>query len=101
MIRRPPRSTLFPTRRSSDLDSYRFVERFLDDTPPEQVRPPRLLTGDDLLAMGYRPGPRFAQILRGVEDAQLEGQIRTEEEAKEYVLRNFGAGETKIGRAHV
>jgi poly(A) polymerase len=77
------------------LDSYRFVERFLDDTPPEQVRPPRLLTGDDLLAMGYRPGPRFAQILRGVEDAQLEGQIRTEEEAKEYVLRNFGAGETR------
>src|SRR5438874_11190634 len=77
------------------LDSYRFVERFLDDTPPEQVRPPPLLTGADLLAMVYRPGPRFAQILRGVEDAQLEGQIRTEEEAKEYVLRNFGAGETR------
>ena len=76
------------------LDSYRFVERFLDETPPEQVRPARLLTGNDLLAMGYRPGPQFAQILRGVEDAQLEGQIRTEEEAKEYVLKNFDTGET-------
>ncbi|MBA0084929.1 MAG: CCA tRNA nucleotidyltransferase [Acidobacteria bacterium Pan2503] len=77
------------------LDSYQFVERFLDETPPEQVRPRRLLSGDDLLAMGYRPGPQFARILRGLEDAQLEGQIRTEEEAKEYVLRNFGNEPTK------
>lgn len=74
----------------SHLDSYQFVERFLEQTPPEQVRPRRLLTGDDLLDMGYRPGPQFARILRGVEDAQLEGQITTSEEAKEYVLRNFG-----------
>ena len=77
------------------LDSYQFVERFLDDTPPEQVRPRRLLTGDDLLAMGYRPGPQFAQILRGVEDAQLEGQLRTVEEAKEYVLKTFGSEQSK------
>ncbi|HVH61098.1 MAG TPA: hypothetical protein VM709_12220, partial [Candidatus Sulfotelmatobacter sp.] len=74
----------------SHLDSYQFVQRFLEQTPPEQVRPRRLLTGDDLLDMGYRPGPQFARILRGVEDAQLEGQITTSEEAKEYVLRNFG-----------
>ncbi len=71
------------------LDAYEFARRFLDETPPEQVRPRRLLTGDDLLAMGYRPGPQFAQILKGLEDAQLEGQVRTEEEAREYVLRNF------------
>ena len=77
------------------LDSYQFVERFLDETPPEQVRPRRLLSGDDLLAMGYRPGPQFARILRGLEDAQLEGQIRTDEEAREYVLRNFGKEQTK------
>jgi len=74
----------------SHLDSYRFVERFLEETPPEEVRPRRLLTGDDLLAMGYRPGPQFARILRGVEDAQLEGQITTTAEAKEFVVRNFG-----------
>ena len=72
------------------LDAYEFVQRFLDETPPEQVRPPRLLTGDDLLALGYRPGPQFAQILREAEDAQLEGQIATKEEATEYVLRHFG-----------
>lgn len=73
-----------------NLDSYEFVERFLDETPPEQVRPPRLLGGDDLVEMGYPPGPQFAQILRELEDAQLEGQIKTKEEARAYVLRNHG-----------
>lgn len=67
------------------LDSYEFVQRFLDETPPEQVRPRRLLTGDDLLAMGLQPGPEFSRILSRIEDAQLEGQIRTREEAQEYV----------------
>ena len=78
------------------LDAYEFVQRFLDETPPEQVRPPRLLTGDDLLALGYRPGPQFAQILREAEDAQLEGQIATKEEATEYVLRHFGRQQPKV-----
>jgi len=58
-------------------------------TPPEQVRPERLLTGDDLLTMGLRPGPVFAEILRTLEDAQLEGQIKTREEARNYVAKNF------------
>jgi poly(A) polymerase len=71
------------------LDSYEFVQRFLDETPPEQVRPERLLTGDDLLVMGFQPGPEFARILKSVEDAQLEGQLKTKEEAKEYVARGF------------
>ena len=72
------------------LNSYAFAKRFLDETPPEQVRPARLLTGDDLLALGYAPGPQFAQILSGVEEVQLEGQITTKEEAMDYVIRNFG-----------
>src|SRR6266699_1577236 len=73
------------------LDSYEFVKRFLEVTPPEQVRPERLLTGDDLQEMGFRPGPLFAQILRALEDGQLEGQIKTRKEAEEYVLNNFGS----------
>jgi len=73
------------------LDSYEFVERFLELTPPEQVRPERLLTGDDLLAMGFRPGPLFAEILHTLEDAQLEGQIKTQDEARNYVLKNFAS----------
>lgn len=71
------------------LGSFEFVQRFLEETPPEQVRPARLLTGDDLLAMGFQPGPEFARILREIEDAQLEGQLKTKEEAKEYVVKSF------------
>jgi poly(A) polymerase len=80
-----------------NLDSYEFVQRFLAETPPEQVRPARLLGGDDLLEMGYRPGPQFTHILRAVEDSQLEGLIRTTEEAREYVLKKFAAAE-KVDR---
>jgi poly(A) polymerase len=81
-----------------NLDSHEFVQRFLTETPPEQVQPKRLLGGDDLLEMGYLPSPQFAQILRDVEDHQLEGLIRTSEEAKEHVLRKFAKTE-KVSRS--
>ena len=77
------------------LESYDFVQRFLEVTPPEQVRPERLLSGDDLQAMGFRPGPLFAEILRSVEDAQLDGQVKTREEAEEYVRKSFALKERK------
>ncbi len=79
-----------------NLDSYEFVQRFLEVTPPEQVRPERLLTGDDLQEMGFPPGPLFSQILQALEDAQLEGQIRTREEAQGYVLSRFAAKERRV-----
>ncbi len=72
------------------LESYTFVQQVLAETPPEQIRPPRLLTGDDLRDMGYKPGPIFSEILRAVEDAQLEGQLRSRQEAEEYVRERFG-----------
>ena len=72
-----------------NLDSFEFVQRFLAETPPEQVRPQRLLGGDDLQELGYHPSPQFAEILRSVEDAQLEGLIRTTEEAQKYVVERF------------
>ena len=57
------------------LENYDYVQRFLRETPPEQVRPPRLLTGDDLMQMGLVPGPVYKEILEAVEDAQLEGRV--------------------------
>ena len=71
------------------LESYGFVQQVLEETPPEQMRPARLLTGDDLREMGYRPGPIFSEILRAVEDAQLEGQLGSPTEAAEYVRKRF------------
>ncbi|HET9364909.1 MAG TPA: CCA tRNA nucleotidyltransferase, partial [Candidatus Angelobacter sp.] len=49
--------------------------------PQEQIRPTPLITGDDLIAAGYQPGPMFKELLTAVEDAQLEGTISTKEEA--------------------
>jgi poly(A) polymerase len=72
-----------------NLEAYDFVRRFLAETPPEQVRPPRLLTGDDLLKMGFSPGPPFKEILDAVEEAQLNGKIHTHEEAVQFVGEAF------------
>jgi poly(A) polymerase len=72
-----------------NLEAYEFVRRFLEETPPEEVRPPRLLTGDDLIALGYRPGPRFGEVLQALEDAQLEGVVADREAAREFVRRRF------------
>jgi len=67
------------------LENYEYVRRFLEETPPEQVRPPRLLSGNDLIALGLRPGPEFKGLLEAVEEAQLEGSVATREEALEFV----------------
>ncbi|MGB9404310.1 MAG: CCA tRNA nucleotidyltransferase [Candidatus Acidiferrales bacterium] len=71
------------------LEIYDFVRRFLAETPPEEVRPSRLITGDDLKAFGLIPGPEFKDILRSVEDAQLEGRIQTRDAALDFVQREF------------
>jgi poly(A) polymerase len=67
-----------------NLEAYDFVRKFLADTPPEQVRPPRLVTGDDLKGMGITPGPRFKEILLAVEEAQLDGRFSDRESALEF-----------------
>jgi poly(A) polymerase len=71
------------------LDAYDMVRKFLTDTPPEEVKPTRLLTGDDLSEMGYVPGPGFQTILRALEDAQLDGSLNTKEEAEAFVRANY------------
>ena len=65
------------------LDTWEMLRQRLEATPPEVLKPPPLLTGDDLIHAGYTPGPRFGKILTALEDAQLEGRITTREEALE------------------
>jgi poly(A) polymerase len=72
------------------LENYQFAKAKLEQSPPEVLRPPRLLSGDDLKEAGYRPGPPFARMLEAVEDAQLESKIHTKEEALELVHFTFG-----------
>ena len=55
--------------------------------PPEQLKPVPLLTGKELIAAGYQPGPIFKTVLSEVEDAQLEGRITNAAEALEMARR--------------
>jgi poly(A) polymerase len=72
-----------------DLTSYQFTRERIAAIPPEAMRPVPLVSGDDLIAAGYVPGPRFKEILSQVEDAQLEGRLNSTETAMEFVRRKF------------
>jgi poly(A) polymerase len=76
-----------------NLDSYNFTRERMASLSPEAVRPAPLISGDDLIAAGYQPGPRFKEILSAVEDGQLEGRLHNKEEAMQLVKREFGAVE--------
>jgi poly(A) polymerase len=72
-----------------DLTSYNFTREKLASTPPEIMRPRPLVTGNDLIAAGYKPGPRFKEILTAVEDSQLEGRLPDKEAAMHFVRECF------------
>jgi poly(A) polymerase len=74
-----------------NLATYEFVRQKKEEIPPEKMRPQPLVTGDDLIAEGHRPGPKFREILNAVEDAQLEGRLGSRDAALEFVRREFPA----------
>ncbi|MCU1325314.1 MAG: metal dependent phosphohydrolase [Bryobacterales bacterium] len=63
------------------FDSYNFARERLAETPEEVLRPVRLLSGNDLIAAGFTPGPKFSEVLSAVEDAQLEEKVQSREQA--------------------
>ncbi len=71
------------------LSTYEFIRQKRAEIPPEKMRPVPLVTGDDLIAVGHLPGPRFREILSAVEDAQLEGRLPSRAAALEFVRREF------------
>jgi putative nucleotidyltransferase with HDIG domain len=71
------------------LDNYHFARKEYESMPEEEVHPQPLLTGRELIALGYQPGPEFKAILHTVEEAQLEGSIHTSEEAIAFVETHF------------
>lgn len=69
------------------METYNFCKAELERLPPEVLRPARLLTGADLVEMGIPEGPKIGHLLRQIEDAQLEGAITTEAEARAIARR--------------
>jgi poly(A) polymerase len=72
-----------------NLTSYNFTREKMASMPPAAMRPVPLITGDDLIAVGYKPGPQFKKILSAVEDGQLEGRLQTKNEAMAFVGTEF------------
>jgi poly(A) polymerase len=71
------------------LDNYEFLVRKREEFANEPIIPPPFVRGDDLIALGFKPGPKFGEILEAVETRQLEGRLRTREEALEWVKREY------------
>ena len=75
------------------LVPYLHAKTQLEEMGTEEIRPALLLTGDDLIRAGYRPGPRFREMLTATEDAQLEGTVHSRDEALDLVRQRFGGPE--------
>ena len=77
------------------LDLHEFCQEALraaGDEEGDPLRPPPLLSGRDLVSLGLRPGPAFGEILRWVEEEQLEGRLLDRDSALEAVRRRWAAG---------
>jgi tRNA nucleotidyltransferase/poly(A) polymerase len=74
------------------MDNYEFLLRKREEFANEPIIPPPLVRGDDLIALGLKPGPRFGEILEAVETLQLEGTLRNREEALEWLKRKYTLG---------
>ena len=72
-----------------DLRYVEFCAQRRAELAREEIRPPRLLGGDDLIDLGYQPGPRLGEILRALEEAQLEGEVTSRVEAERFVRSRF------------
>src|SRR5438477_11149844 len=74
------------------LDNYQFLLSKREEFVNEPIIPPPLVRGDDLIALGLKPGPRFGEILEAAETRQLEGTLRNREEALEWLKREYSLG---------
>ncbi|HEY3973889.1 MAG TPA: CCA tRNA nucleotidyltransferase [Candidatus Sulfotelmatobacter sp.] len=74
-----------------NLATYELIQRKRAEIPQEKMRPSPLVTGEDLIAQGHVPGPKFREILTAVEDAQLEGRLASRDAALDFVRREFPA----------
>jgi poly(A) polymerase len=74
---------------SSYLGFWHFCKHAMSTMTAQEIRPPRLIGGEDLKELGFTPGPRFKAILKDVEDQQLDGILATRDDALEYVRVHY------------
>jgi tRNA nucleotidyltransferase/poly(A) polymerase len=72
-----------------DLSAYEFCRAKLAELGADRLKPAPLLRGQDLIGLGFKPGPRFREILDAVTDAQLDGTLETREGALAWVVGKY------------
>jgi tRNA nucleotidyltransferase/poly(A) polymerase len=77
------------TASGGSMEDYQFAVEMTRKWTPEELAPPPLVSGDDLIRIGFSPGPLFKEILTRVEDGQLEGHLRTPQEALDFVMEKY------------
>jgi poly(A) polymerase len=80
------------------LDNYDFLRQKREEFANEPIIPPPLVRGDDLLALGLKPGPKIGEILEAVETRQLEGALRDREEALAWIKNEYSLGDAEKGK---
>ena len=72
-----------------NLTLHKFCLEELAKLPAEVLRPPAFISGNDLIALGFKPGPEFKKILEAIETEQLEGRINDKNGALEFIQKNY------------
>jgi poly(A) polymerase len=67
------------------LDNHALLIAKREEFSYQPLIPHPLITGNDLIALGWKPGPRFAEVLQAVQTRQLEGTLTTRKDALEWV----------------
>jgi len=73
------------------LDNYEFLLQKREEFASEPLIPPPLVNGRDVLALGWKPGPKIGEILEAVQTRQLEGTLTNREEALAWMKEEFPA----------
>ena len=68
---------------------YEYLKDRLENLEDDEIKPPPLVSGIDLIGLGFKPGPLFKTILDKIEEQQLEGDISNKEDALDFISKNF------------
>jgi poly(A) polymerase len=79
---------------NGNLGNYDFLVARREEFANEPLIPPRLITGKDLIDRGWKPGPRFKEVLTRIQDLQLEGSLTTREEAFAWLEENVSVNDS-------
>ena len=77
------------------MDNYEFLLSKREEFANEPIIPPPLVRGDDLIALGMKPGPKFGEILEAVQTRQLEGALKDRQDALDWIKREYSLGEKR------